>query len=230
MVYYTLLSPDAEVTFQEIVDGKTPKGAPAFSLDESTAPLAQIYGLGYNDPNTDKRWGHTIIFSYELLEQHLKAAGFTHIERRSNEEDLANHAGIDDDSQNHYTLLVSASQEKLPHKNTLPLSEKDFREKCRNFLERYPQPTPASFVIPVYNEARNLRHFLTFWKMPRIRHRRLVSSYLLSMVVRIIQRVLFGNILKAATLTQRSRIPRKALCLRSKKELRKETMKVLSGS
>ncbi len=154
--------PDADITFQEIIDGKTPKGADAYSLTESTAPLAQIYGLGYDDPNTDKRWGHKIIFSYALLEHYLKAAGFTHVERRTKEEDLAYYCGVDDDSQNHYSLLVSASREKLPQTVDAPLPERAFREKCKDFCEAHPEVPPASFVIPVHNEAKNLRHFLAF--------------------------------------------------------------------
>jgi glycosyltransferase involved in cell wall biosynthesis/SAM-dependent methyltransferase len=154
--------PDAEVTFKEIIDGQTPKGAPAYSLTESTAPLAQIYGLGYENPNTDKRWGHTIIFSYALLEHYLRAAGFTHIERRTKQEDLAYLSGVDDDSQNHYTLLVSASHEKMPHTTTGPLAEKAFRDKCKDFKEDHPDIPAATFVVPVHNEAKNLPHFLAF--------------------------------------------------------------------
>jgi SAM-dependent methyltransferase len=154
--------PDADVTFKEIIDGQTPKGALAYSLTESTAPLAQIYGLGYDDPKTDRRWGHTIIFSYALLERYLRAAGFTNVERRTREEDLAHHCGVDDDSQNHYSLLVSAGLEKLPHVVDAPLPERTFRDKCRAFLESHPEVTPTSFVIPVHNEARNLPHFLAF--------------------------------------------------------------------
>lgn len=154
--------PDADTTFQEIVDGRTPKGAPAYSTTETTAPLAQIYGLGYEDPSTDPRWAHRIIFSYPLLEQFLREAGFTHVERRIAEEDLAHYNGVDDDSQNHYTLLVSASQEKLPHTVDGPLPERTFRERVRDFKERHPEVPPASFVIPVYNEAKNLPHFLAF--------------------------------------------------------------------
>lgn len=154
--------PDAEVTFQEIVDGQTPKGAPAYSLEGSTPPLAQIYGLGYEDPNTDERWKRTVIFSYPLLEHFLKEAGFTNIEKRTAEDDLAYHSGIDDDSQNHYTLLVSATDERTPHTVDAPMPERAFREKCQTFNEKYPDAEPATFIVPVHNEENNLAHFLTF--------------------------------------------------------------------
>lgn len=153
--------PDADITFQEIIKGTTPKGKSAFSLTESTAPLAQIYGLGYDNPNTDKRWLHKIIFSYALLEFYLKGVEFAQISRRTHQEDLAYHCGVDDDSQNHYTLLVSARNERFPHDVDEPLTEKAFREKCQKFTEKGQSPISATFVIPVHNEERSLPHFLT---------------------------------------------------------------------
>jgi len=153
--------PDADITFQEIIGGTTPKGKPAFSLTESTAPLAQIYGLGYDNPGTDKRWLHKIIFSYALLDFYLKGVNFAQVSRRTHQEDLAYHCGVDDDSQNHYTLLASARNERFPHEVSGPLTERAFNEECQKFKERCHIIPAALFVIPVHNEERSLPHFLT---------------------------------------------------------------------
>lgn len=153
--------PDAEVAFQEILNGHTSKGKVAFSLTESTAPLAQIYGLGYDNIDTDTRWRHHIIFSYKLLEYFLRKVGFTRFEMRRNVDDLAYYSNVDDDSQNHYTLLVVAGKEKVPHSVDEPLSNEAFLEKCRAFSEQVTEVVPASFIIPVHNEEKSLPHFLT---------------------------------------------------------------------
>lgn len=153
--------PDAEVAFKEIVDGQTPKGSPSISFAESTAPLTQIFGLGYNSSSTDDRWRHRTIFNYELLEHFLKIVGFTRIERRTKENDLAYYCHIDDDSQNHYSLLVTAGFEKSPHVVDEPLSENEFIDKCRLFCDHFTQQTPATFIVPIHNEERNLVHFLS---------------------------------------------------------------------
>jgi predicted SAM-dependent methyltransferase len=152
--------PDAEVAFKEIIDGQTPKGSPSVSFTESTAPLAQIFGLGYNSPDTDERWRHRIIFNYELLKHFLKLAGFTRIERRTKESDLAYYCNVDDDSQNHYSLLVTAGFEKSPHVVDEPLSENEFIEKCHHFCDNFPKPAPTSFIVPIHNEEKNLANFL----------------------------------------------------------------------
>lgn len=154
--------PDADITFDEIVQGKTPKGDGVLSYARSTAPLAQIYGLGYDNPDTDPRWLHSIIFSEALLEDYLKNAGFGNIEKRRSSEDLAYYSGIDDDSQNHYSLLVSARNEREVQMPQEALREREFRKKCAEFVELYLTRTPSSYVIPVHNESKNLPHFLSF--------------------------------------------------------------------
>jgi len=156
-----LAVPDANITFEEIIEGKTPKESPAFSIEESTAPLAQIYGLGYENEKTDKRWLHKIIFSYSLLEFFLHQAGFAKVKKRTQHDDLAYNAGVDDDSQNHYSLLISAARESIPHSITSQLPEKQFRQKSQKFIEKNPDIPPVTFVIPTYNEERNIRHFLS---------------------------------------------------------------------
>lgn len=152
--------PDADIAFQEIISGKTPKGKPTFSFKESTAPLVQIYGLGYNNPKTDKRWSHKIIFSYPLLKYFLEKAGFTSIRKRERKEDLAFLCGIDDDSQNHYSLLIAARNEKEVHYIDNPLTEKSFHIKTVRFRNKHSTIPYASFIIPIYNESRNLKYFL----------------------------------------------------------------------
>lgn len=154
--------PDASVVFSEIIEGYTSKGVVAYSLNESTAPLAQIYGLGYENPGTDPRWAHKIIYSYSLLELFLKKAGFLRVAGRVQAEDLAFHNNVYDDSQNHYSLLVSAGNEKLPRAIDKPLAERQFRDKCSAFSELHAIKQSASFIIPVFNEEKNLPHFLAF--------------------------------------------------------------------
>jgi len=152
--------PDAEIVFKEMINGKTVKGNKAFSLKKSTSTLAQIYGIGYNNPNTDKRWLHRVIFSYSLLKYFLNAAGFEIIERRSKKEDLAYIYGIDDDSQNHYSLLVSAKRKRERHFIESPLKDKSFKVKIKINKSKGNGTRYVSYIIPIYNEAKNLEHFL----------------------------------------------------------------------
>lgn len=154
--------PDADITFQEIINGQTPKGQVSFSYEHSTAPLAQIYGLGYEAHDTDSRWLHKIIFSQSLLEYYLNSAGFKFIIKRTKENDLAAYDLVDDDSQNHYSLLMSARNEKMPHQVEEALPEKVFRQKCKDFRNNKYRNPNSSFIIPVQNESKNLPQFLTF--------------------------------------------------------------------
>lgn len=154
--------PDADITFQEILDGKTPKEQDSFSYEYSTAPLTQIYGLGYENPETNTRWLHRIIFSQALAEQYIRRAGFNSVNRRTKTLDLAAFSKIDDDSQNHYSLLLSARNERSPHHLEVALSEREFRNKCYMFKEA-DKPNPnTTIIIPVRNESKNIPHFLSF--------------------------------------------------------------------
>jgi glycosyltransferase involved in cell wall biosynthesis/SAM-dependent methyltransferase len=154
--------PDAKITFEEIESGTTPKGLPSFSLETSTAPLAQIYGLGYENPNTDARWLHRIIFSEALLNFFLNEMGFPETRKRERTDDLAYLCGVDDDSQNHYSLLIAARKEIPEHKVEPILPQNIFLQKVRDFRRQFNQPPPVSFIIPVCNEERNLPIFLSF--------------------------------------------------------------------
>ena len=152
--------PDAMIAFDEIVDGKTKKGDDAVRFDKTTAPLAQIYGLGYENPETDLRWRHTIIFSFELLKDFLLKAGFEVVNKREKTDDLAYMCGVRDDSQNRYTLLVTARNKKLSQAAQTILSDKLFRQYVDQRIGNKTVPK-CSFIIPIYNEAKNLPHFLS---------------------------------------------------------------------
>ncbi len=100
--------------------------------------------------------------SFTILSKYLSQAGFTHIELLPSSEDLAYLCGIDDQSQKEESILVFASMKKVPHKHDESLGEKEFQKKCEVFRKKYTKNPPTSFIIPVYNEEKNLRQFLTF--------------------------------------------------------------------
>lgn len=152
--------PDARVTFDEIIKGKTPKGQPALSNQVTTAPLTQIYGLGYEDGRTDPRWRHHIIFDRNLLKYFLEGAGFDDIRESTDSDNLAAICGIKDDSQSHYSLNVIASHQKTPNQDIVFLLDDEFEHRCDHYLDEYGIPPDISYIIPVYNEAKNLPLFL----------------------------------------------------------------------
>lgn len=56
-------------------------------------------------------------------------------------------------------MLVSARNTREVHQVELPLTEEEFYQQCEEFVRKYHAP-PTSFIIPVYNEERNLPHFM----------------------------------------------------------------------
>lgn len=60
------------------------------------------------------------------------------------------------------TKLLQASRPKQPHTHDALLGPKAFAHKCQTFRQRYPRTPPTSWIITVYNEARNLPQFLSF--------------------------------------------------------------------
>lgn len=100
--------------------------------------------------------------SFEQLSTYLSQAGFTHIELLPSNEDLAYQCGVNDQSQKEESILVFASMKKIPHAHDESLGEKEFQKKCDSFRKKYTKNPPTSFIIPVYNEEKNLRQFLTF--------------------------------------------------------------------
>jgi glycosyltransferase involved in cell wall biosynthesis/predicted SAM-dependent methyltransferase/8-oxo-dGTP pyrophosphatase MutT (NUDIX family) len=154
--------PNARIVLDELIKGKTKHNQNSFSLDKTTAPLAQIYGIGYERQNTELRWRHKILFNFELLSFYLKSAGLDHIEVMDKKEDLSAINGVDDDSQNHYTLLVRARKRLTAHPpikitplNTLQSTIKRFHKT--NFTKT---PPSLSIITPIRNEENNLTYFL----------------------------------------------------------------------
>lgn len=154
--------PNAEVVFDEIATGYTADGSRAYALDRPTEPLTQVYGRSYANHDPHDRRAHKIIFDFGLLKHFLEKAQYEVVERYSADQDLAYICGSEEDAHNRYSLLVRARHEKSPHTIEQILTEQEFKEKCRLFKEKYPDAVPASFIIPVHNEAKNLPHFLTF--------------------------------------------------------------------
>jgi predicted SAM-dependent methyltransferase len=103
-----VIVPDLKLIVDCLTAGLDMKGRPAESISETTATLAQIYGVGYNSAETDSRWRHRMVFSESTLIGALAHTGALHsIGRYRCSDDPAAHYGIKDDSQNPFSLCVS---------------------------------------------------------------------------------------------------------------------------
>lgn len=108
-----IIVPDLDIVLRCLQDGVDMKGRRALSLRETTAALAQLYGIGYDDPSTDARWRHRIIVSGPMLADFLSSLGcLENIAIYKTEEDPAAVHGIRDDSQNPFSVHVVA---RKPH-------------------------------------------------------------------------------------------------------------------
>jgi predicted SAM-dependent methyltransferase len=142
--------PNAEIILNELIN-TTEEKIEDHQADEL---LSQVYG---SRPGMNR-----VLYSYKLLEDTLHKAGFTRVEVRKKEQDLAFQCDIDDDSQSPYSLMITAGFLKTPHRQDMVLGEKSFRDKCAQFVEQYPTNPSATYIIAVYNEEKNLPHFLSF--------------------------------------------------------------------
>lgn len=79
----------------------------------------------------------------QSLKNLIKTSGFKYIEKLSDDE-------------------LYISQNKIPHQIDSPLTDEQFRNKCAEFNKQHTRPLPASYVITVYNEEKNLPHLLSF--------------------------------------------------------------------
>lgn len=92
----------------------------------------------------------------------LNNVGFTQIDTYPATDDFsavveANYVDYGDDS-----LRISARHKKAPHTHDALLDKSDFDEKCEAFRRTNPNKPAVSWVVAVYNEERNLPHFLAF--------------------------------------------------------------------
>jgi len=151
--------PDAEITLQELVDGMTKKGEKAYNLENGSATLTQIYGLGGEKKETDDRWRHHILFSEALLTWFLQQAGCEYIERYDGENALSLLSGIKTDETNSYSLMMEARRNIIPQQETFLLTNEEYSRQ----VEKFSPDKPLSIVIPVYNEEDKLPQF--FWSL-----------------------------------------------------------------
>ncbi|MFA6535180.1 MAG: glycosyltransferase [Candidatus Babeliales bacterium] len=155
--------PDAKIVIDELESGHVKNSTkPSVDFFHTTATIAQLYGVGYEDEKTDPRWKHHIIFNYELLCWYLKKVGMEVVETMSAKNDIAGACGIKDDSQNHYSLIVRARKTQKPHATNTPTTEEKYTKILQNFTASNLQKElpPLSIIIPVRNEEATIKVFL----------------------------------------------------------------------
>lgn len=104
-----IIVPDLAVVLQELVNKRDSKGRSSVSIDVTTRALAQIYGIGYDTAETSSYLRHRFIFDEDALVNLLrKNSALCQICKYQKEDDPAKLYGINDDSQNHFSLCVSA--------------------------------------------------------------------------------------------------------------------------
>ena len=105
-----VIVPDLQIIAEALVKGVDSKGRKSVSVTETTAVLAQIYGVGYETSETDNPWRHRFLFNESMLIELLSLNGFTNAVRYEPNEDPAWHYGVKDDSQNPFSLCVIAQK------------------------------------------------------------------------------------------------------------------------
>ena len=152
--------PDAEIVFREIISGTTAKGLPSLSNTETTPSLTQIYGLGYDNYKTNKRWRHHVIFDINLLNYFLNNIGLGQTRKSILSDNLAFLCQVKHDSMNHYSHNIVANHKKPVQPDVDILTPAQFEFLCLKFLKKLGTPPNISFIIPVYNEADRLPLFI----------------------------------------------------------------------
>ena len=103
--------PDMDIVMAYLSTGFDGKQRKSVSVYETTAVLAQIYGIGYDDSTTEGRWRHRFLFNEDLLRCLLAENKYLmRAERYSKELDPASMLGINDDSQNEFSLCMIATK------------------------------------------------------------------------------------------------------------------------
>ncbi len=108
-----IIVPDSEIIATGLVAGQDSKGRAGISINKTTPILTQIYGAGYDDPLTENRWRHRFIFGKATLMELLQRQPFIEkIVIYDQKDDPASILGINDDSQNPFSLCVMARKKK----------------------------------------------------------------------------------------------------------------------
>lgn len=105
-----IIVPDLNVVATALLTGIDSKGRRSISVTDTTAVLAQIYGVGYETSRTQNEWRHRFLFDENLLKELLSRHGFRNAERYQPNEDPAKICGVNDDSQNSFSLCVIAQK------------------------------------------------------------------------------------------------------------------------
>jgi predicted SAM-dependent methyltransferase len=103
-----IIVPDLDIVVRDLARGYDDAGKAALSHRETTPVLAQLYGVGYDDPATDDRWRHRILDNREILGVVLEDVGLEEVSDYDHRDDPAFTLGIRDDSQNRFSLLMRA--------------------------------------------------------------------------------------------------------------------------
>lgn len=104
-----IIVPDLKIVADGLIIGRDGKGRPGVSINMTTPILTQIYGVGYDDPQTEDRRRHRFIFDKAALIELLQRQPFLEkVAVYDQKDDPASIMGIDDDSQNSFSLCVMA--------------------------------------------------------------------------------------------------------------------------
>ena len=108
-----IIVPDLKIVAVGLTIGQDSKGRASVSINETTPILAQIYGIGYDDPQTENRWRHRFIFNKAtLIELLQRQPSLEKVVAYDQKDDPASITGIDDDSQNPFSLCVMAHKKR----------------------------------------------------------------------------------------------------------------------
>jgi len=125
-----IVVPDLDVVSKCLREGLDMKGRQSYSWKETTPVLAQIFGIGYDSPETDERWRHRMIVNGPLLVDFLNSLDlFSKVSVYSQTSDPAAFYSIKDDSQNPFSVHIVA-QLKAPASPVMSPSLVD-TEGCR---------------------------------------------------------------------------------------------------
>jgi len=107
-----IVVPDLKIVAEALVKGVDSKGRKSGSVTDTTAVFAQIYGVGYETSKTQDAWRHRFLFDENLLKEILVQNGFQNAECYNQDQDPAKSYGLNDDSQNPFSLCVIAQKPK----------------------------------------------------------------------------------------------------------------------
>ena len=107
-----VIVPDLAIIAEALIRGVDSKGRKSVSIAETTPIFAQIYGAGYETSKTENPWRHRFLFNENILKELFLMHGFQDARSYHSNEDPAGHYGVQDDSQNPFSLCVIAQKLK----------------------------------------------------------------------------------------------------------------------